>query len=126
MDLETYFECPRCDRYLNGFQSLGKLQCSYHPGDLEFINKNKKEICVYSCCKKRPVQINYNAMSLMLGGIVERVHPKVKGCVACDCGNDFEPVAVQDIAEFIADGTLEPASWKRFDQETMYIHRKAR
>lgn len=122
--MDAYFECPRCNRYVNGIQSLGKMQCSYHPGDLEYLDINGKEVCRYSCCKKRPRVIRYNAMSVMLGGQSEYTPPKVKGCKACDCGTDFEPVAVTDVAEYIAEGLMDPSEWKRFDKHNMYIHRK--
>ncbi len=126
MNLETYFECPRCDRYLNGLQSLGRLECSYHPGDLEYIDKDGKDYWQYSCCKRRPARHLYDSMAVMLGGVMEVPHARVKGCTPCDHGNDFAPVAVADIAEYIADGSLEPSAWKRFDQESMYVHREAR
>jgi len=120
MDLEKQFICHRCKRYTNGVLCIGRWQCRYHPGEEEFVTINDKDICRFSCCHQRVRDLKYNDLAVIMGQ-QEHCVRRPKGCTPCDCGDDFAPVHVDELTEFIRD--IDHTKWKGFDTKTMILHR---
>tara|TARA_Y100001954_G_scaffold236984_1_gene299315 strand:+ start:6476 stop:6871 length:396 start_codon:yes stop_codon:yes gene_type:complete len=120
MDLERYFVCNRCRRYTNGVLSIGRWECSYHPGHEEYVTINGEEICRFSCCKQRVRALKYHDLGVLMGQSEHCVR-RPKGCTPCDCGDDLTPVHVDDMLDYLTD--IDYAQWKGFDSRTMTLHR---
>ena len=118
--MEVSFICDRCKRYTNNMVSMGRWQCSFHPGAEEFVTINGKEICRFSCCHKRVRDLKYNDLAVIMGQ-QEHCVTRSRGCTPCDCGNDLDAVHIDDLTDFIQQ--MDHTLWRGFDSNTMILHR---
>ena len=102
--------CPRCDRYTSPMHSMGRWECSYHPG--EYIVDEG-----YSCCGKKVRALRYNPTSVLLGQSEHYVRPP-RGCTPCDCGNDLADIHIEDIAHVV--DQIDIDKWKGFRYPILY------
>lgn len=113
--LRRCFVCPRCGRYAAPITSMGRWQCSYHPGEYD-VDKG------YSCCGQKVRSLRINPTCTMLGQ-QERYVPPPRGCTPCDCGTDLSSVHIQDIAHLV--DIIDIDKWKGFIYPTLYRTKNA-
>lgn len=111
MDPSKLFVCPRCDNYSSKLTTMGRWQCSHHPGEYD-PEKG------YSCCGQKIRPLRYNPTYVLLGAREEFVKPP-KGCTPCDCGTDLARIHIDDIKNML--DQIDIDKWQGF--EYPYLHR---
>ena len=66
--------------------------------------------------------LKYNDLAVLMGQ-QEHCVIRPRGCTACDCGDNLDPVHIDDLTSFIEE--IDHDNWKGFDSNTMILHRNA-
>lgn len=118
MDEDTmrrYYVCPRCDRYTTPISSMGRWECSYHPGTY-IVDKG------YTCCGQKVKKLRYNPTCVLLGQQEHYVKPP-RGCTPCDCGTSLADVHIEEIAHMV--DVMDVDKWKGFVYPILYRSKHA-
>ena len=113
--LQKLFVCPTCDKYTSKLLSMGRWECSFHPGTYDVDTG-------YSCCGKKVREIRYNPISVALGQ-QEHYVPEPKGCTPCDCGGIQGNIHIEDIASFV--DIIEVDKWKGFAYPILHTNKQS-